>query len=104
MNIESNRGKYDRDDFKNYPIEWLDEFCKRTMQTKRDVVDDIISLITDKNTTIDVKLIGTFSDTVSGKIKGVGCFTYALSKLTKENLSILRLLIEIKIKNVKNNK
>tara|TARA_Y100000310_G_C20646928_1_gene797194 strand:- start:1036 stop:1350 length:315 start_codon:yes stop_codon:yes gene_type:complete len=104
MMSESNRGKYYRDDFKNYPVEWLNEFCNMTMQTKRNVVDDIMSLITDENTTIDVKLIGTFSDTMSGKIKGVGCFTYALSKLTKENLSILRLLIGIKIKSIENNK
>ena len=104
MNIESNRGKYYRDDFKDHSVEWFNEFFNLTMQTKRDVVDDIISLITDENTSIDVKLIGTFGDTVSGKIKSIGCFTYALSKLAKENLSILRLLIAIKIKNVENNK
>ena len=60
-------------------------------EKKMGIVNDIIHLITDKEMIVDNKKTGV--DLKRG-----------LYSLTKANLSLLRLLIWIKIKNVENNK
>ena len=82
--VESKDYKY----YKDY-IEYL--ITKASKESKMGIVNDIIHLITDKEMIVDNKKTGV--DLKMG-----------LYSLTKANLSLLRLLIWIKIKNVENNK
>ena len=75
-------------DFKEY-IEYL--ITKTSKESKMGIVEDIIYLIADKYIIVDNKK--------SGRDLKTGLYS-----LTVANLSLLRLLIWVKIKNVEDNK
>ena len=97
-------------DFKDY-IEYL--ATKSSKEKKIGIVNDIIYLMTDKDITIKDWSVMTCiksyflnrntMDCISDK-KISRDFKMGLYSLTKANLSILRILIWIKIKSIKNNK